>query len=45
MSKMQYEFLSDQVSGQFLRGWAESTFDVGAEFDDDFAMFFAFDGV
>lgn len=45
MKKNQYEFLADQVSQQFLKLWALTSSDCLADFDDDFAMFFAFDGV
>jgi hypothetical protein len=45
MSKKQYEYLSDNASQKFLALWAITTPNVEADFDDDFATFFAFDGV
>ena len=40
-----YNFLSDQISSQFLRLWSLTTIDQGAEFEDDLFSFCAFDGI
>lgn len=46
MKSSNYDFLSDQVDGRFLKAWAVSTFGMPGEgSDDDFASWFCFDGV
>jgi len=40
-----YEFLSDNISCQFLKLWALTTFGQESEFEDDLFSFCAFDGI